>query len=132
VIVVGPEVAAWVRERVRGYVEPWASGIGWTRDGELIAGVCYDSYNGRSICMHVASERKHWLSRGFLAAVFGYPFQQLGVTKILGLVDSTNLKARRFDEHLGFVLEARITDAVPDGDLLIYSMRRDQCRYLRD
>lgn len=104
--------------------------VGWERHGKLVAGVAYDQYNGASICMHVVGEGKRWLTREFLRFCFAYPFEQLRVRKVLGLVPSTNADAIRFDEHLGFRREAVISDAVPGGDLIVYSMTREQCRYL--
>lgn len=125
--VVGP----WVCERTGGKYSPVDSAcIGMTSSGKLVAGVLFDHFNHASIAMHVGSDGANWLNLRFLRAVFRYPFVQLGVNKVLGLVASTNLAARRFDEHLGFELEAVIADATPGGDLLIYTMRRDQCRYL--
>ena len=70
------------------------------------------------------------MNREFLWFCFYYPFEQLRVNKILGLVESTNLEAQRLNEHLGFTLEATLKDAAPKGDLLIYSMKRDQCKWL--
>jgi RimJ/RimL family protein N-acetyltransferase len=55
---------------------------------------------------------------------------QLGVKRITGIVAESNLAARKFDEHIGFVLETRLKDAHPQGDLLIYVMTPDQCRWL--
>jgi RimJ/RimL family protein N-acetyltransferase len=92
--------------------------------------VVFDNYNGRSISMHVAGEGGHWMTRDYARACFGYAFGQLGVRKIIGLVDSTNEAAKRYDEHLGFRVEGVITDAGKHGDLLIYSMTPDQCRWL--
>jgi RimJ/RimL family protein N-acetyltransferase len=89
----------------------------------------FDHYNGRSIAMHVAGEG-NWLNRSFLRACFGYVFRQLRVNKVIGLVDSGNESARRFDEHLGFRLEATITGAGMTGDLLIYTMTAAECRWL--
>ena len=125
--IIGP----WVCHRTGGsYVEQDSQTIGLVRNGELVAGVLYDHYNGRSIAMHVAAIGKFWMTRQYLHACFHYPFIQLGVNKILGLVDSTNLAAQKFDEHLGFKAEAIIKDAAPQGDLIIYSMTAADCRFL--
>lgn len=104
-------------------------GIGLERDGDLIAGVLYDNFNGRSVCMHVAGVG-NWLNRGYLKRAFDYPFNQLKVGKLIGLVDSKNKAALRFDRHLGFVAEGIIKDAGRTGDLHILTMTREQCRYL--
>lgn len=124
-------VGRWVCDRVGGFFHPQlATAIGMERDGVLIAGVMFDNYNGRSISMHVAGEGGHWMTRDYARACFGYAFGQLGVGKIVGLVDSTNEQARRYDEHLGFRLEATVTGAGKTGDLLIYSMTPEQCRWI--
>jgi RimJ/RimL family protein N-acetyltransferase len=105
-------------------------GIGLDRDGELIAGVLYDNFNGKSVCMHVAGVG-NWLNRDFLRVCFDYPFNQMKVGKLIGLVDSGNAKALKFDRHLGFVSEALIKDAGKTGDLHILTMTREQCRFLK-
>lgn len=105
--------------------------IGLEENGELIAGVLFDYYNGASINMHVAAKPgRRWLTREFLHFCFWYPFEQLKVRRITGLVPASNRDARKFDEHLGFELEATLKDAAPDGDVLVYRLFRDQCRWL--
>jgi hypothetical protein len=95
-----------------------------------LAAVLYDSYNGASIVGHLVGVGKKWMNREFLWFSFYYPFEQLGVKKIIGPVPSDNLIAQRLDEHLGFRLEATLKDAAPKGDLLIYTMTKDQCKWL--
>lgn len=100
-------------------------------EGRLIAGIAFDNYNVAAIQIHVAAlPGTHWLTRELLARVFSYPFEQLQVQKLIGLVGSTNANALRFDLALGFQIEATLKDAYPDGDLLILTMTRDQCRWL--
>lgn len=126
-------VGEWVCSRTGGTLDPTSSAaIGLQDASGLIAGVLFDMYNGRSVCMHVAADRAGWLDRDYLSVCFDYPFNQLKVNKILGLVDSTNMRARKFDEHLGFKLESVIKSAGKFEDLLIYSMTRQQCRYLKE
>jgi RimJ/RimL family protein N-acetyltransferase len=108
-----------------------AAAIGLERDGELIAGVIFDNYNGANCAMHVAAiPGKRWLDREFLYVCFGYPFNQLGLKRVTGMVCSSNLEALRFDLHLGFVQEAVLKDATTDGDLILLVMRRENCRWL--
>lgn len=124
-------VGVWVCQRLGSeFNEKLSTAIGLEKDGLLIAGVLFDNYNGRSIAMHVAGEGGHWMTREFAKACFGYAFNQCKVNKILGYVDSQNLAARRYDEHLGFVLEAVIPDAGRYEDLYIYSMTAAQCRFI--
>lgn len=126
-------VGDWVCARVGGKFnlsDSWA--IGLEKGGQLIAGVVFDTWLGNSIAMHVAGEGGHWMTREFAKVCFTYAFIQLKVKKVLGFVDSTNTKARRYDEHLGFQLEHVIKDAGKFGDICIYSMTADQCRFIKE
>jgi RimJ/RimL family protein N-acetyltransferase len=124
-------VCRWVSEQMGGQSWSAAVGIGLEEDGRIIAGVVYDYWNGASICMHVASEPgSRWMTREYLWICFAYPFNQLGVRRVTGLVPESNMAARKFDEALGFELETRLKDAHPDGDVLVYKMTRDKCRFL--
>lgn len=107
-------------------------GIGLERDGSLIAGVLYDDYNTSNIWMHVAAlPNSNWLNRAYLKACFAYPFLQLNCRRVSGWVEASNTEARRFDEHLGFRQEAVLTGAARDGgDVIIYRMFKNECRYI--
>lgn len=125
-------VGPWVCERAGGtWIPGRGTTIGLECDGELVAGVLYEDFNGVNLLMHVAATPdRRWLVRDYLWFCFYYPFVQLGCKRVTGIVPSCNLDARRFDEHLGFVLEATLKDAHPDGDLLVYAMRKEDCRWL--
>ncbi len=99
-------------------------------DGSPLAGVVYDGYNGKSISAHITVVDGRVPSRAWYGAIFDYPFNRLGVNKILGQVASHNSKARALDEHFGFVLEGVVKDYSNDGDLMLYTMTKDQCRVL--
>jgi RimJ/RimL family protein N-acetyltransferase len=123
-------VGELVAKATHGEYMPTEYAIGLAKDNEIIAGVLYNGYNIATICMHVAAVGKHWLNRDFLYACFAYPFLQLKVNKVLGYVNSLNLEAQRFDEHLGFVKECAIKDGAPGADLIVYSMTKAQCRWI--
>lgn len=98
-------------------------------DNNIVAVTAFSDYNGASIRMHVAIEGK--LTREYIRFCYYYPFEQLKVNKVIGLVNSNNKEALRFDLHSGWVIEAIIKDAAPDGDMYILSMTKEQCRFLR-
>jgi len=132
-LVFGEDVCRWTARRTGGeYYAGSGQGVGLEKDGELIAGVLFDNFNGRSVQMHVAAvPGRRWMTREYLRFCFSYPFDQMGVNKIIGLVDSTNVDAMRFDLHLGFEQEAVIEGAGRFGDLHILTMTREQCRFLK-
>lgn len=100
-------------------------------DGTLVAATLFDNCNNASIQMHVAATTPRWLLwKNYLRACFGYPFLQLECDVVIGLVAADNERARRADEWLGFKLACTIPKGHPSGDLLIYTMHREDCRWL--
>lgn len=126
--VLGP----WAAPRVgmKSYLPGSASSIGLVRGGRIVAAVLYTDFNGANLSCHIAIEGR--ITRQFLSIIFHYPFVMLGARRITGPVASSNARARKFDEHLGFEQEAILRDAHPDGDLIIYVMTADKCRWLKD
>ena len=109
-------------------------GLGWEEDGQLVAGVIYEGFNGHNVWMHVAAEPGgRWMRREYLRYCFEYPFNEMGVSRVSGYLAASNTQAVRFDEHLGFHKEAVLTGAASDGgDIHIYVMRREDCRFLKE
>lgn len=127
--IVGP----WMMERLdAGH---WFKGRGSTIalvDDEkgIVAATMYESCNGASIIMHCAGDGRDWLNKEFLWFAFYYPFEQLGVKVILSPVEEGNHDCIKFIEHLGFNCEATLPEASPNGNLYIYSLRKQDCRWL--
>lgn len=102
-----------------------------TSEGNCLGGVIYDDYTVGCIFMHQASFGKNWLTGNMIWMVFDYPFNQLKVKKVAGVVNSTNHELLAFNQRLGFKEEARIKDAYADGDMIILTMERSECRWLK-
>jgi len=66
----------------------------------------------------------------YLAIIFDYPFNVCDVKKIIVPVDSTNLKSINLVEKMGFTEEARIKDGMADGDMILYTLAKNDCKYL--
>jgi RimJ/RimL family protein N-acetyltransferase len=128
-IVTGPGVGHWVAARVNGqFFEAASQAIGIEKDGKIIAGVIYENWNQVSIWCHIAIEGR--LTKKYLWTIFDYPFKQIGAKKIIVPVSSSNEKSLRLVGKMGFVEEARIKDARPDGDMVFLVMDRENCRFL--
>jgi RimJ/RimL family protein N-acetyltransferase len=125
-------VMRFVAERV-GECEFFGyTAIGLERNGELVAGVVFEQHNGPNVMMHVASDgSRQWMTPAYMAACFRYPFLQLNVNRVSGLVRADNAAAQQFDVKLGFVREGTVRCGAADGtDLFLYGMLRNECRYL--
>lgn len=78
--------------------------------------------------VHLAIEGR--VSRKFFYAVCWYPFVQCGLKKVIAPVGSDNTKSSKLVLNMGFREEARIIDAAPRGDLILYTLTRQDCRFL--
>lgn len=100
-------------------------------DGTLRGGVIYNGYTGASINLHVWGRDSKWADRDMLYMTFHYPFEQLSCRKVFGQIPANNTHALDFDLKLGFKIEARIPEVFPDEDLIVVSMKREDCRWLK-
>ena len=123
-------VGLWMHRQGAGEYRTGSQCIGLERDGEMVAGVLYDYCNRASIYTHIAIDGP--ISRRWLHTIFHYPFVQLGCNVIIALVAEDNTASVRLVARMGFTLNTHIPDASPAGDLLIYTMRHDECRFLRE
>jgi len=97
---------------------------------KLYGGCIYSDYTGTSVCMHISGFTPTWINRDMIVVCFRYAFLQLQSKVIIGRVASTNLKALKLDKHLGFTEICKIRDAVPNGDIIILEMRKEDCKWL--
>ena len=122
-------VGNWVAEQI-GHSTRWTSyeAIGLEQDGELVGGVVVDCYKKNVRCsVNCAGIGRKWLNRAFLFVVFDYVFRQLKCKAIVNQVNIDNADSLRFTKHLGFSEVARIHEA----ELVIFSMPKAQCRWLK-
>ena len=104
--------------------------IGQVIDGELRAVVVYCNFQGKSCQTHICSTGVHWMSKRFLWAIFDYPFKKLGLKVIMAVIAGNNEKSLKLSQKLGFEEIAKIPDAHKDGDLVLLTMRPNQCKWL--
>lgn len=130
-IVFGSGVGNWVAHKLHTYYDERNSqALGWQRDGEITAGVIYEDWNQSTVVCHIAITNS--LVKGYVWAIFDYPFRRLGVSKIICPVAEGNEESRKLVEKLGFQDEARIKDGHPSGDIIFYTLERDKCRWIKE
>lgn len=119
----------WTAGQTKGkYFEANSQSIGLKRNDEFVAGVIYENWNRRTITCHIAIAGR--MTSRYLAIIFDYPFNVCDVKKIIVPVDSTNSKSINLVEKMGFTEEARIKDGMADGDMILYTLAKNDCKYL--
>jgi len=124
-------VAPWVYGTIGDKCGQATAAIGYVVSGKMAWGAVFEGYTGASIVVHFACEAPRLFTRGAIRACFQYPFEQLGVSKIIAPTISGNIKAVKLIEGVGFHKEATIEGAYPSGkDCIYYTITKDQCRWL--
>lgn len=122
----------WAEKRIGFPFRPDAKAIGWLGyQGDLKAVTVFDGFSPCDCNIHVASDgSKRWLTRGYLRAIFAYPFIQLGLRRVTGLVPARNEAALKLDLGLGFEREGYCRNALPDDDIVLLAMLRESCPFI--
>ena len=127
-LLVGDGVVEWVGKQLfteyKGGV-----GIGFACGGEIVMGAVFNNYTPANIHMHIALKDGVKFSPTFVAAIMDYPFKQLGVRRVTGLIAEDNAASRRFAEGLGARFEGVLQDALPDGNLVVYGLLKEQAKH---
>ena len=113
-----------------GYFAERSNAIGLVKDDGIVAGVIFENWNGRSIMAHMVAEGR--LNRDFIRAIFDYSYRVCGVAKTICPVAETNERSVALVKHMGFTEEARLRDCSPQGDIVLFTLTKADCRFLGD
>ena len=107
----------------------------YDKDDKLAGGVIFTNYLSGSVQIHMAGFQRNWVNKAIIYLAFNYPFVQLGVKKLFGLVPERNVKARNNNLHLGFQIEYLTHDVFNYDDgvngMYLISMYRNDCKWLK-
>jgi RimJ/RimL family protein N-acetyltransferase len=125
-------IGPWVCAKTGG---TWIKGRGTAigklnQNGDLVAGVLYEDWNKANVIQHIAADG-NWATRGFLRLIFDYPFNQLNVKRVSAPIAASNKKCITLVKSMGYTLECTLEQANPDGDVHIFRMFRNECKYIR-
>lgn len=121
-----------------GDFRPFFERIGWNLsdkakflaeeiDGQIVCIVGFDNYNGTNIDAHVVATR---ITRKMIRAVFDFAFNVCGCRRVTSLNSADNFTMRPYLERLGFKYEGTIRHGLPDSDLIVYGMIREECKWV--
>jgi RimJ/RimL family protein N-acetyltransferase len=119
------------------YVKPTKDlqAIFWANPETQVIEWCigFDSFLGKTCQIHVVNFNKKYTPRKLLFAVFDYAFNKAGVETLLGVVNSNNEDAMKYDQNLGFKEVHRLEGMHDDGgDLVLFAMKKADCRFIRE
>lgn len=111
----------------------WSSdfqAIGWVENGAIVACAGYNGFHGQCAQIHIVGEPgSKWMRRAHLYTAFHYPFVQVGLEWLIGVVPEHNTDAMKLDLNLGFEEFSRIPDgAAPGEDLVMLRLHKSSPR----
>ncbi len=112
---------------------PDTKAIGYQTGGILRAVVYFDNHSDANVDIHISSDgSRTWCTREFLRVAFAYPFIQCRYRRVTGLIPARNEQALKFNRALGFTEEGFIRHGMPDDDVIIMGLLREECRFIPD
>jgi hypothetical protein len=125
-------VKQFVANRIVGGAafSPDAVALGVVKGNDIIGGVVYDHFTGFDIHATIAADSPLWARPKTLETLFGYPFNQLGCTRMTSLIKRGNKRSRRFCEGLGFKVEGVMRKAYGTSDGILYGLLKSECRFI--
>ncbi len=135
-----PEHYDWIATRAQLLCGPQFRAIeALADDGRILGMVGFDGWLPNAVSLHIAMEEPAVIPRAerrramhrLIRDAFRIAFNGCGKGVAVATVLSTNDRSRRLVERVGFKPASKIEDAwAPGVDLLFYSMRREDCRWL--
>lgn len=97
----------------------------------VIAAYGWSGFIGRTCNISILIQQPALFSRQIIREAFRYPFEVCGLNAVIATVDSTNTGSLSVCDRTGFEKVCTIKDGGAKGDLVVYEMHRERCRWLR-
>ena len=124
------ELGRWLMSRIGGtYLAGRGVYIGLERNGLICAVAGFEDYNTASMMGHLAVDGGR-MDLTWIKYCFRYVFDIAKVIKLIGMVSSDNTRAYNMNKKFGYIEEAVIKDACKNGDMILMTMTREQCKYI--
>lgn len=99
--------------------------------GELQAACMWDNWTETTVQVHLLIVNNKVLKKGFIEEISDYLFNHCNRKAIYGFVPGDNIKALRFDIHLGFTVKSVLENGYAEGvDYLLLELKRENCKHL--
>lgn len=123
-------VVSWVLQACYGSTADVNFAVGVERSGKLVAGFIIYGWNGAHALLTVRVDEPMSTTREWWRLMFAFPFVQLRAKCLRATILATNEKSLDLARNAGMLEEHRMVDARPEGDVIMFLMRPNQCRFL--
>ena len=125
---------SWVGERIGIQEFGPCCTMGIVEDDVIQVGLVWCDYRPdmSSISMCLAIDDFRHITKGIMAEVFAYPFEELQVRRVTNTCSIHNKKAIAINRRAGLIQEGIMRQAYPDGsDMVVFGMLKAECKYLK-
>lgn len=121
----------WLKEKAECTLTDDMNGIAAYRDDLIVAAVGLESWSYNSVTIHIAVEDPLVFKHGYAEEVFDYIFNTCDKGVVIGVTPEHNVKALKFNKHVGLEEIYRISDGYDIGiDYVVQELRKENCRYI--
>jgi hypothetical protein len=124
-----PKCQKWVAENYDVVGTDLTMCIGLEKDGNMVCVTGYNHFNGKSCHGHYY-HKGGYVPPSYIWYVHYYPFVQNSLDILIGIVSSANKAIIKLMLRLGYIFNGLIKGACPEGDLMIYTLNKKDCRFL--
>lgn len=98
---------------------------------EFLGGVVYNHFTPTNCEVHVVAANPRFATRRTIPGFFAYPFVQLGLRRITGIVRTDNHRSIEGARRLGFRVEGLLRDwYAKDQHGILLGMTREECKWV--
>lgn len=97
---------------------------------KVLGGVLYTGFTEVACFLHMAGVHESFGSKLFMWMVYDYPFNQLKLERLFGVVREHNTRARFIDRRMGFKEIATIPGLFAGEAGIVVCLEREHCRWL--
>jgi hypothetical protein len=98
---------------------------------DVLAVVVYNAVEDKNCGISIAANNPKWCTRTVLRCSFGYPFIQLGLNRVTGVIRASNERALSLNQRLGFKHEGEMREYYDNGEsAMIYGLTKSECKWI--
>lgn len=125
----GQHVVDWMKPHI--YIPNGeVMGLGLKASGNFVAAVAYHNWFIHDVHASIVAMPGS-MTKGFMKAIFHYPFNQLGVTRITVCVRQSNKPSIKLARRMGFTVEGIKRKGYQDGENMVeLGLLKEECKWL--
>lgn len=129
-LLVDDRVADWIAARIPGMsadnLRRYAATLGVVIEGQLVAAMACGGKERGNVEITFAADSPKWATRDTIRRLMAWPFEQMDCHRVTTRIATSNERAIRFNEGIGFKREGLIRLGWGDEDCVLLGLLRSE------